>query len=120
MEYRDRDKQRIVQELVPGKEITLIHIIANPEGSLYEKVGLSAGENEKTAIGILTVTPAETAIILADIGMKASGIEIGFLDRVSGSLVITGNISQIEASMGAISEYARGKLGFSVCEMTRT
>ena len=28
-------KQRIVQELVPGKQITLAHIIANPDGELY-------------------------------------------------------------------------------------
>ena len=33
-------KQRIVQELVPGKQITLAHIIANPDGELYEKLGL--------------------------------------------------------------------------------
>ena len=29
-------KQRIVQELVPGKQITLAHIIANPDRILYE------------------------------------------------------------------------------------
>ena len=33
-------KQRIVQELVPGKQITLAHIIANPDRILYEKLGL--------------------------------------------------------------------------------
>lgn len=32
-------KQRIVQELVPGKQITLAHIIANPDPVLYEKLG---------------------------------------------------------------------------------
>ena len=35
-----KDKIRIVQELVPGKQITLAHIIANPDKILYQKLGL--------------------------------------------------------------------------------
>ncbi len=31
-------KQRIVQELVPGKQISLAHIIANPDKILYTKL----------------------------------------------------------------------------------
>ena len=34
------DKMRIVQELVPGKQVTLAHIIANPDPLLYKKLGL--------------------------------------------------------------------------------
>lgn len=120
MAYRECEKQRIVQELVPGKQITLAHIIANPDASLYQKVGLLAKEGVKTAIGVLTVTPAETAIILADIAMKASGIEIGFLNHESGSLVLTGSVSEVEASLQSILEYANQKLDFSICEKTRT
>ena len=33
-------KMRIIQELVPGKQITLAHIIANPDPVLYQKLGL--------------------------------------------------------------------------------
>ena len=32
-------KTRIVQELVPGKQITIAHLIANPDKILYEKLG---------------------------------------------------------------------------------
>lgn len=34
-----QDKMRIIQELVPGKQITLAHIIANPDDILYQKLG---------------------------------------------------------------------------------
>ena len=34
------EKMRIIQELVPGKQVTLAHIIANPDASLYEKISL--------------------------------------------------------------------------------
>ena len=37
---QNREKTRIIQELVPGKQITLAHIIANPDEILYKKLGL--------------------------------------------------------------------------------
>ena len=115
------DKQRIIQELVPGRQITLAHIIANPDSILYEKLGLNpAVEYAKSAIGVLTVSPAETAIIIADIAMKSSGVDLGFVDRFSGSLIVTGTVSQVEAAIQAILHYTEEKLGYTVCKITRT
>lgn len=114
-------KQRIVQELVPGKQISLAHIIANPGKTLYTKLGLDPTvEYSRSAIGIMTVSPAETAIIMADISMKASGAEIGFVDRFSGSLIITGTVSDVEAAASAVLDYVGEKLGFAICPITRT
>lgn len=114
-------KQRIVQELVPGKQISLAHIIANPDKILYTKLGLDpAIEYSRSAIGILTISPAETAIIMADIAIKSSGVDLGFVDRFSGSLIITGTVSEVEASVNAILDYVGEKLGFAVCPITRT
>ena len=77
------NKQRIIQELVPGKQITLAHIIANPDEILYKKLGLDPQiEYSKSAIGILTLSPAETAIIAGDIAIKASGAQLGFVDKI--------------------------------------
>lgn len=113
--------QRIVQELVPGKQISLAHIIANPDEILYTKLGLDPALNySRSAIGILTISPAETAIIMADIATKAAGIELGFVDRFSGSLIITGTVSEVEAATSAILDYVGGKLGFTICPITRT
>lgn len=115
------EKQRIIQELVPGRQITLAHIIANPDGILYEKLGLNpAVEYAKSAIGVLTVSPAETAIIIADIAMKSSGVDLGFVDRFSGSLIVTGTVSQVEAAIQAILLYTEDTLGYTVCKITRT
>lgn len=114
-------KQRIIQELVPGKQISLAHIIANPDNILYKKLGLDPSiEYSRSAIGILTVSPAETAIIMADIAIKSSGVDLGFVDRFSGSLIITGTVSEVEASVNAILDYVSGKLGFVICPITRT
>ena len=116
-----QDKLRIVQELVPGKQITIAHIIANPDDILYRKLGLDpAIEYSKTAIGIVTMSPAETAIIAGDIAIKSSGVELGFVDRFSGTLIVTGTISDVEASLNALVDYCRDVLGFTVCEITKT
>ena len=114
-------KTRIIQELVPGKQITLAHVIANPDKILYTKLGLDPAVNySKSAIGILTVSPSETAIIAADIALKSSGAELGFVDRFSGTVIVTGTVSEVEASLEAITDYAKSKLGFSVCPLTKT
>lgn len=122
MDFLDESKkQRIVQELVPGKQITLAHIIANPDPVLYEKLGLDPSvDYARAAIGILTVSPAETAIIMADVAMKAAAVELGFVDRFSGSLIISGTVSEVEASEAAILSYVRDELKYTVCGITRT
>ena len=115
------NKQRIIQELVPGKQITLAHIIANPDPIMYGKLGLDPKvEYSKSAIGVLTVSPAETAIIMADIAMKSSGVELGFVDRFSGTLIVTGTVSQVESALDALMDYCEKKLQFTVCPITRT
>ena len=116
-----KDKMRIVQELVPGRQITLAHIIANPDPILYQKLGLDPSlDYKRAAIGVLTVSPAETAVITADLALKASGAELGFVDRFSGTLIITGTVDEVEASFSAVANYFRDTLKFTVCEVTRT
>lgn len=114
-------KTRIIQESVPGKQITLAHIIANPDKLLYRKLGLDPNvEYASTAIGIMTLCPSETAIIAADICMKASAARMGFVDRFSGTVIITGTVSEVEASINAVLEYCTSHLKFTVCDITKT
>jgi len=118
---REGNKIRIVQEIVPGKQITIAHIIANPDKALYQKLGLNIESDcQKSAIGIITLTPYETAIIASDIALKTSGIELGLVDRFNGTLIITGSISEVETALGAIVSYAKEKLQFTVCNITKT
>ena len=110
--------QRIIQEYVPGKQITLAHIIASPQHNIYRKLGLN--EDKQAALGILTITPSEAAIIAADIATKAADVDIGFLDRFSGSLVITGSVADVEAAMNKIIEIFKGVLSFSTANITKS
>ena len=113
---KDRNIQRVIQESVPGKQITISHIIASPMPDIYERLGV----DEKGAIGILTLTPYETAIIAADIATKIADVEIGFLDRFTGSVLINGDVDSVYTALEGVNETFKNMLGITVCPITRT
>ena len=114
-------KLRIIQETVPGKQVTLAHIIASPGEIIYQKLGLNPElDYQQSAIGILSMCPSEISVIAGDIALKTSPIEIGFIDRFSGTLIFTGRISNVQSAVSNILSYLKNRLGFTVCEITRT
>ena len=114
------DLARLIMETVPGKQITLAHVIASPDPILYRKLGLDPKiDYHNAAIGILCQTPYETAVITADIALKAAAIELGFVDRFSGTLVVTGTISDVTMAWEKVLEYVKNTLDFTVCNITQ-
>ncbi|MEG2936609.1 MAG: BMC domain-containing protein [Clostridium sp.] len=115
-DFLERDIQRVIQESVPGKQVTIAHVIAAPMAGIYERLGI----DEKGAIGILTLSPYESAIIAADIATKTADVEIGFLDRFTGSVVINGDVQSVETALRAVNDTLKEMLGFTVAPITRT
>lgn len=110
-------KERVIQEYVPGKQVTLVHLIAHPATDIYKKIGLN---QEEEALGILTITPSEAAIIAADVASKNADINIGFIDRFSGSLVISGRVSAVESALKNILNLLEHTLNFDITTITRS
>jgi len=113
------DKMRIIQEFVPGKQITVAHVIASPDESVFEKSHIKTKE-KGSAIGIMNLTPPETAIIVSDICLKGASVSIEMIDRINGTLIITGKVSEVEAALSSAIRYSEEKLGFTVCGITKT
>jgi ethanolamine utilization protein EutS len=113
---REQVTTRIIKEYVPGRQVTIAHIIANPDKPPCKRVGL----NDAEAIGIMTVTPGESAIIAGDLALKAAEVEIGFLDRFSGTLVISGRLSSVTRALEAANSGLCDVLGFYPATITRT
>ncbi len=111
------EKKRLIQEFVPGKQVTLAHVIANPVEALYGKLGLI---DARGAIGILTITPSEAAMIAADVATKAADVQIGFVDRFNGSVVFTGDVAAVEASLRDVLKTLCDMMGFSSTVVTKT
>ncbi len=110
--------ERIIQEYVPGKQITVAHVIAKPDSELYQKVGIAQSGNE--AVGILTITPSEASIIVVDIATKAADVEIGFVDRFSGAVVIIGDVSSVKIALENILKTMESLLDFTVVPLSST
>lgn len=118
--HDEEGRLRIIQELVPGKQITLAHIIGSPRPVVYKKLGLNPDiDYGASAIGIITVSPPESAVIASDISVKAGDVYLGFVDRFSGSLIITGRLSEVETAINEIVTYFRDDLGYACCDVTR-
>ena len=113
-------KMRIIQELVPGKQITLAHVIGGPRPIVYKKLGLNPDvDYDNSAIGILNMSPPESAVIASDISIKTGDVYLGFVDRFSGTLIITGLLSEVNSAVEEVVRYFRDDLGYSCCEITR-
>ena len=61
-----------------------------------------------------------TAIIAADIATKKADVEIGFLDRFTGSVVISGDVQSVETALKAVTDTLCNELDFTTVPITRT
>ncbi|HWR39136.1 MAG TPA: BMC domain-containing protein [Patescibacteria group bacterium] len=110
------EKQRVIHEYVPGKQITLAHLIANPKKELCEKLGFAP----EGAIGIMTITPTEAAIIAADVATKTAAVQLCFVDRFTGTVVISGAVSAVEAALSQVNSMLTGVMAFTPADLTKS
>ena len=109
---------RIVQETVAGKEITFARVMGGPAPIIYQKLGLNPQlDYRSSAIGIMNMTPPESAVIAS--AVKSGNVYLGFADRFTGTLIITGEISDVMSAMTEIVNYFRDSLGYVVCNITK-
>ena len=111
---------RIVQETVAGKEITFAHIMGGPAPVIYQKLGLNPQvDYGSSAIGIMNMTPPESAVIASDIAVKSGNVYLGFADRFTGTLIITGELSDVQSAMTEILRFFDEELGYVICRLTK-
>lgn len=117
----DKQEQiRIVQETVAGKEITLAHVMGGPAPIIYQKLGLNPSiDYGASAIGIMNMTPPESAVIASDIAVKSGDVYLGFADRFTGTLIISGEIADVTMAMTEIVRYFHDVLGYVTCNLTK-
>ena len=67
---------------------------------LSEDTGLNPQvDYRSSAIGIMNMTPPESAVTASDIAVKSGNVYLGFADRFTGTLIITGEISDVSISI---------------------
>ena len=112
----EKEKPRYIEESVPGMQITLAHIIRHPVDDLYEKLDM---ENTGDAIGLMVLTPTDSAIIAGDIAGKMGNVNLVYVDRFGGALYFIGDVSSVEASMMGVQRQMQMILGVHLCPITQ-
>lgn len=117
-------KLRMTRLRVPGKEICLAHVVSSSQSCVYQNLGLHIGVHEGEdhtgeSIGLIRFTPWEAVIAAADIAIKSSDVQIGFMDRFCGSLIITGGLSEVQTAVEEVVRFFKEELGFHTCEINK-
>lgn len=124
-EHLKGKRLRLTRLRVPAKEVCLAHIIGSSQTCVYQNLSLHIGVHEGEdhtgeAIGLLRFTPWEAVVAAADIAIKSAHIQIGFMDRFCGSLIITGGLTQVQIAVEEVVRSFREDLGFRVCEIHKS
>ena len=118
-------KLRMTRVRVPGKEVCLAHIINPSEKCIYQNLALHIGVHEGEdhtgeSVGMIRFTPWESVVVAADVAVKSANVEIGFMDRFCGSLIITGGLSEVQTAVEEVVRFFDQVLGFKTCEIHRS
>lgn len=112
---------RSISVYVPGKQITLAHVISKPSPIIYEKLGLDIEGTDfgRKSIGIMKFTPWEAALLSSNIALQSADVELGFVDRFMGTLIITGSVTAVTSALESVEEFCGETLNFHVARITK-
>lgn len=118
-------KLRLTRVRVPGKEVCLAHIINPSDPVIYQNLALHIGVHEGEdhtgeTLGLIRFTPWEAVVVAADVAVKSANVQLCFMDRFCGSLIISGKMTDVEASVEAVVKFFDEELGFSVCKIHKS
>lgn len=116
---------RLTRVRVPGKELSFAHVFTPNDKSVYENLALHIGVHEGEdhtgeAIGMIRFTPWEAVVVAADVAVKSAHVEIGFMDRFSGSLILTGGLTEVQTAVEEVVKFFSEVLGFKTCAIHRS
>ncbi|MCF0134552.1 MAG: BMC domain-containing protein [Blautia sp.] len=116
---------RMTRVRVPGKEVCLAQIITPSDPCIYQNLGLHIGVHEGEdhtgeTIGMIRFTPWEAVVAAADIAMKAADVQVGFMDRFCGSLILLGGLTQVQTAVEEVVRYFGEELGFRTCKVHKS
>ena len=124
-EHLKGKKLRMTRVRVPGKSIDFAHVFTPSDPSVYQNLALHIGVHEGEdhtgeSIGIIRITPWEAIVVATDVAVKAADVEVGFMDRFSGALIILGGLLQVLTAIEEVVRFFRDELNFNVCEIHKS
>ena len=120
-EHLKGKRLRMTRVRVPGKEICLAHVISPSDACIYQNLGLHEGEDHMgESIGLIRFTPWEAVVVAADVASKSADVQIGFMDRFCGSLILTGGLTEVQTAVEEVVRFFKEVLGFKTCAIHKS
>ena len=97
----------------------------NPsEERIYHNLALHIGVHEGEdhtgeALGLIRFTPWEAVVVAADVAVKSADVQICFMDRFCGSLIVSGKLTDVQTAVESVVEYF-GEIGFGTCKIHKS
>ena len=118
-------KLRMTRVRVPGKEVCMAHIINPTDTCIYQNIALHIGVHEGEdhtgeTLGLIRFTPWESVVVAADIASKSADIQVCFMDRFCGALIISGKLADVQAAVESVVQFFGEELGFAVCKIHKS
>ena len=66
------------------------------------------------------VQPWEAIVVAADVAVKAAHVEVGFMDRFCGTLILTGGFTEVMTAVEEVVRFFHETLKFDVCKIHRS
>ena len=115
---------RMTRLRVPAKEVCLAHVLNPSEERIYHNLALHIGVHEGEdhtgeALGLIRFTPWEAVVVAADVAVKSADVQICFMDRFCGSLIVSGKLTEVQTAVESVVEYF-GEIGFGTCEIHKS
>lgn len=118
-------KLRMTRVRVPGTEVCMAHVITPSDPRIYQNLALHIGvhdgeDHTGESIGFIKVTPWEAVVVAADVALKSAHVEIGFMDRFGGSLILTGSLTDVYTAVEEVVKFFGEVLGFRTCKVQKS
>ena len=118
-------KLRLTRVRVPGKSLDFAHVISPSDPAVYQNLALNIGVHEGEdhtgeSIGIMRVTPWEAIVVATDVAVKAADVQVGFMDRFCGTLILTGGFTEVMTAVEEVVRFFHETLKFDVCKIHRS
>ena len=115
---------RMTRVRVPAKEVCLAHVLNPSEERIYHNLALHIGVHEGEdhtgeALGLIRFTPWEAVVVAADVAIKSADVQICFMDRFCGSLIVSGNLTEVQTAVESVVKYF-GEIGFGTCSVHKS
>ena len=126
-DYQDLKGKRLrmTRVRVPGREVCMAHVLNPADPCIYQNLGLHIGvhqgeDHNGETIGLLRFTPWEAVVVAADVALKSADVQIGFMDRFCGSLILTGGLTEVQTAVEEVVRFFDQVLGFKTCPVYKS